>query len=58
MIAFSIEKLSEGNPNILQALILTGSPSTDRRENSLSPEGIYFSLHKVFQSLIKSCQNF
>ena len=42
MIAFSIEKESEGSPSMFQALILTGSPRTlDKEKTAL--EGMLFS---------------
>ena len=49
IIAFSIEKLSEGNPSIFHDLIFTGSPSTFSREYFAEP-GIYFSSDLLAQS--------
>jgi len=58
IMAFSTEKLSEGRPDMFQALILTGSPRTVMSENSFSPDGICFSLHRAFHSFMRSCLNF
>jgi hypothetical protein len=41
--AFSMEKLSLGNPSIFQALILTGSPTTYIKENFSLP-GIFLDI--------------
>jgi hypothetical protein len=48
--AFSTEKLSEGNPSIFQALILTGSPNTYTKLN-VSLDGISNSWHLATHSL-------
>jgi hypothetical protein len=44
MIAFSIEKLSDGRPAIVHSLIKTGFPRVFGREN-LPALGMFFSEH-------------
>ena len=50
----SMEKLSVGSPAIVQARILTGSPSVELRESS-SEQGMLRLVHMLRHSSICSC---